>query len=159
MSNNSFSSKTLRRFLEKVEVHAKFLSFREHTRTVDAAARQLGVSRKRIVKSLLFIDDRGSPVLAIVTGDRRVDESKLAAACNARNVRRASPSEVKAFTGYEIGAVPPVGHKTKMRTIMDERIFKFDEVIGGGGDVNTLLEISPLDIKKLTGAEVRDISR
>jgi len=157
MADNSLSSENLRNYLKKAGVYAKFLRFREHTRTVDAAARQLGVCREKIVKSLLFIDDRGLPVLAIVTGDRRVDEAKLAVACNAKNVRRATPSEVKFFTGYEVGAVPPIGHKTKIKTIIDEEVFKFDRVIGGGGDVNTLLEISPLDIKKLTDGEIRDI--
>jgi len=34
----------------------------------------------------------------------------------------------------------------------------FDKVIGGGGGINTLLEISPVEIKRLTDGEVKDIS-
>jgi len=159
MSCGSFSSESLKRYLENAGVNAVFLKFEEHTMTVDAAARQLGVSRERIIKSLLFIDDSGLPVLAIVTGDKRVDEAKLAAACNSRSVRRAAPEEVKSITGYDVGAVPPVGHKTMIRTIIDEKVLQFDRVIGGGGDINMLLEISPSDIKRLTPSQIRNISR
>jgi prolyl-tRNA editing enzyme YbaK/EbsC (Cys-tRNA(Pro) deacylase) len=38
--------------------------------TVDAAVRRLGVSREKIIKSMLFIEGGGLPVLGIVTGDR-----------------------------------------------------------------------------------------
>lgn len=159
MSCESFSSMFLKKHLESMGVNAVFLKFEEHTMTVDAAARQLGVSRERIIKSLLFVDDAGLPVLAIVTGDKRVDEAKLAAACNVKNVRRATPEEVKSFTGYDVGAVPPVGHKNMMRTVIDEKVLQFDRVIGGGGDVNMLLEISPLDIMRLTNSQIKNISR
>lgn len=159
MSCESFSSEFLRKHLESMGVNAVFLRFEEHTMTVDAAARQLGVSRERIIKSLLFVDDDGLPVLAIVTGDKRVDEAKLAAACNAKNVRRATLEEVKSFTGYDVGAVPPVGHKSMIRTIMDKKVLQFDRVIGGGGDVNMLLEVSPSDIRRLTNSQIKDISK
>jgi prolyl-tRNA editing enzyme YbaK/EbsC (Cys-tRNA(Pro) deacylase) len=35
----------------------------------------------------------------------------------------------------------------------------FDKVIGGGGEINALLEISSTDIRKLTNGEIRDISK
>lgn len=154
-----FSFKHLKSFLESIGVDARFFRFTEHTMTVDAAARQLGVNREKIIKSLLFIRDDGSPVLTIVTGDRKVDERRLAAVCDTKRVRRATADEVKQFTGYEVGAVPPVYHKIKVRTIMDRRVFDFDRVIGGGGEVNVLLEISPNDIQRLTDAQISDISR
>jgi len=66
---------------------------------------------------------------------------------------------VKRFTGYEVGSVPPVGHKRKIRTFIDEKVMSFDKVVGGGGEINTLLEISPAEIRRLTDGEVRDISK
>ncbi|MBS7649337.1 MAG: aminoacyl-tRNA deacylase [Candidatus Bathyarchaeia archaeon] len=157
--SRDFSFEGLRSFLEDIGVNVRFFKFTEHTMTVDAAARQIGVGRERIIKSLLFICDDGSPVLAIVTGDRRVDEKRLAAACGVRRVRRASHEEVKRFTGYDVGAVPPVYHKIKIRTIIDARVLDFDRVIGGGGEINVLMEINPNDIKRLNDAQVSDISR
>ncbi len=152
------SSEDLKEYLRKMEVSARFFRFEEHTMTVDAAVNRLGVSREKIIKSMLFIDDAGFPVLGIVTGDKRVSEKKLAAACGAKKIRRANPTEVKQFTGYEIGAVPPVGHKMQIRTFIDEGVIRIEKVIGGGGEINSLLEISPAEIKKLTDGKITNIS-
>lgn len=153
------SDEDLEGYLKKNGVEARFFKFEEHTMTVDAAVSRLGVSRERIVKSILFIDDAGLPVLGLVSGDKMVDEKKLARACGAKKVRRANPVEVKEFTGYEVGAVPPVGHKTQIRTFIDEKVMGFEKVVGGGGKINMLLEINPAEIRRLTKGEVVDISR
>jgi len=42
---------------------------------------------------------------------------------------------------------------------MDSRVLNFDRVIGGGGEINVLMEISPNDIMRLSGAQTGDISR
>jgi Cys-tRNA(Pro) deacylase len=153
------SSEDLEEYLKKNGVEARFFKFEEHTMTVDAAVSRLGVNRERIVKSILFIDHAGLPVLGIVSGDKMVDEKKLAMACGVKKVRRANPAEVKEFTGYEVGAVPPVGHKNQIRTFIDRKVMSFEKVIGGGGKINMLLEMSPAEIKRLTNGEVVDISR
>ncbi|RLF01871.1 MAG: YbaK/EbsC family protein, partial [Thermoprotei archaeon] len=46
-----------------------------------------------------------------------------------------------------------------VKTVIDVKVMEKDVVYGGGGSVNKLLEISPRDIKKLTGALVADVSR
>ena len=152
------SSKNLKRYLEGLGVNARFLRFEGHTMTVDAAAGRLGINREKIIKSILFIDDWGRPILAIVTGDKKVDEKKLAIACGARKVARADPAEVKKFTGYEVGAVSPVNHKRQIRTFIDEKVVTFDKVIGGGGEINVLLEISTDDLRRLTNGQITNIS-
>lgn len=65
---------------------------------------------------------------------------------------------MKRFTGYDVGAVPPVGHKKPIRTFIDEKVIRFNKVIGGGGEISILLEISPMDIRRLTNGEVKHIS-
>jgi Cys-tRNA(Pro) deacylase len=151
-------SEELKEHLKRIGVNVRFFEFEGHTMTVDAAVKRLGVSHEKIIKSIIFVDDAGLPLLAIVTGDKRVSEEKLASAAGVRRVRRASPVEVRNFTGYDVGAVPPVGHKTRMRTFIDEGVMKCEKVIGGGGQINMLLEISPVEIRRLTNGEVKDIS-
>lgn len=151
-------SEELKGYLKSMKVDVRFFEFEEHTMTVDAAVKRLGVSREKIVKSIIFVDDAGLPLLAIVTGNDRVSEEKLASAAGVRRVRRANPVEVKAFTGYDVGAVPLVGHKMRMRTFIDEKVMTYEKVIGGGGQINMLLEISPAEIRRLTNGKVKDIS-
>jgi Cys-tRNA(Pro) deacylase len=146
----------LKEYLDKNGVEAKFYEFDEHTITVEAAAKRLNITADKIVKSIVFIDQDGKPLLAIVSGDKRVDEKKLAEASNSQQVRIAKAREVEKFTGYKIGELPPVGHG--LRTFVDSKVMSLDKVIGGGGSTHTLIEISPNDIVKLTNAKVCNIS-
>jgi len=153
------SCEELEIFLRKERVNARILTFEKHTMTVDDAEKQLGVTREEIIKSMLFVDEKGVPVVGIVTGDKKVSEEKLMEVCGARKVKIASPSAVKSLTGYEVGALPPVGYKRVIRTFIDLKVMALDKVYGGGGAINALLEIDPQDIKRLTNAEVVDISK
>lgn len=152
------SREKLEAYLRKEGVNARILTFRKHTMTVEDAEKQLGVSRERIIKSMLFVDEKGVPMVGIVTGDKKVSEEKLMEVYGARRVKIARPSEVKSLTGYEVGALPPVGYKRVIRTFVDPKVMTFDKVYGGGGTINALLEIDPRDIKRLTNAEVANIS-
>jgi Cys-tRNA(Pro) deacylase len=148
----------LEAYLQKREVNAKILTFKKHTMTVEHAEKQLRVSRENIIKSMLFVDEKGVPILAIVTGDRKVSEEKLTKICGAQKVKIARPRAVKSLTGYEAGALPPFGHRKPIRTVIDPKVMVFERVYGGGGAINALLEIDPQDIKRLTNAEVVDVS-
>ena len=152
------SCEKLEAYLRKEGVNARILTFKKHTRTVEDAERQLGFGRERIIKSMLFVDEKGVPMLGIVSGDKKVSEKKLLEVSGAQRVKIARPSAVKSLTGYEVGALPPVGHKRAVRTFIDPKVMTFDKVYGGGGEINALLEIDPQDIKRLTKAEVVDIS-
>ena len=151
-------SEDLESYLHETGADARILTFERGTRTVEAAEKRLGVSRERIVKTLVFTDESGEPILGIISGDRRMSEEKLARACGVQRVKIAHPTAVRDLTGYEVGAMPPIAHKRSMRVVIDPRVMSFSKVYGGGGTVNALLEISPRDIKRLTNAEVADIS-
>ncbi len=153
------SIEELKEYLRNEGIKGKFHILSEHTMTVNAAVNQLGVNPSKIIKSMLFIDNKGQPVLAIVPGDRRVSEKKLAQICQVQSIRRATPAEVKEITGFVVGAVPPVGHKQRLAVFIDKRSMKFPTVIGGGGTTNTLLEINPNDVQRLTEATIHNISK
>jgi Cys-tRNA(Pro) deacylase len=152
------SREKLEIYLRKERVTARILTFKNHTITVEDAEKRLGVDRRRIIKSMLFVDEKDVPMFGIVTGDRKVSEKKLMTVFGALRVKIARPSTVKSLTGYEVGALPPVGHKMKIRTVIDPKVMAFEKVHGGGGATNALLEIAPRDIRRLTNAEVVDIS-
>ena len=78
-------------------------------RTSQEAADALGVAVGQIAKSVIFrrrADDVA--VLVVTSGDRRVDEKKVAAVVGA--LRRADAAFVKARTGFSIGGVAPLAH-------------------------------------------------
>src|SRR4030042_602271 len=86
------------------------------TSTAEAAAQAVGAPLGSIVKTLVFLAD-GTPLLVLVSGDRRADVHRLRAALglSKKRLRLAPPAEVLDRTGFEVGGVPPVGHGATVR--------------------------------------------
>ncbi len=145
----------LKKFLKSKGIEADFHEFSDPTISVEDSSEQLGVEPDKIVKSLVFIDQDGNPILAIVPGTKRVDEEELSKV-HGSEVRIAKAREVEEFSGYKIGEVPPIGHDLK--TVMDREILNSEKVIAGGGSTHTLMELEPKDIVEVTDAVLAEIS-
>jgi len=143
--------------LRRAGVDARVEEFAEGTPTASAAAKAVGSSRAQIVKSLLFICD-GRPTLALVPGDRRADEAKLAAATRARRVRVARPDEVLAATGFEPGGVAPFPAPGVSQVLIAGELLVHDRVWIGAGTERHMAGISPLDLAHLTQARTVDLT-
>jgi Cys-tRNA(Pro) deacylase len=128
------------------------------TMTAEDAATQLHVPLEAIMKSILFTDEKQTPVLAILTGDKRADRNKLASVVGSSKVRVATPEATKEFTGFEVGVLPPVAHKNRITTVIDQKVMSFNKVFGGSGTKEALMEIDPHDVARVTDAKVADIS-
>lgn len=125
-------------------------------RTAQQAADALGVALGQIAKSIIFrrqADD--AAVLVITSGDRRVDEAKVAAQVGA--IGRADAEFVKARTGFSIGGVAPVGHAQPGITLIDADLMRFDEIWAAAGHPHAVFRLRPGDLAGLTGAPVADV--
>lgn len=148
----------LEQLIERGEIAARLIEPGVPTPTVPDAAAALGVDPGQIVKSLLFTDGDGSVVLAILSGASRVDRARLAAATGHQRLKMAAPEAVLTRTGYPAGGTPPVGHIEPLPVVLDARVAAMPLVYGGGGQADTLLEIRPEEILRVTGATVADIA-
>ena len=63
----------------------------------------------------------------------------------------ASPDEVKAVTGFEIGAVGPFGLPGRLRILVDRKLFKQLEVSIGSGVRGTTVFLRTDDLKAALG--------
>ncbi|MGH2347467.1 MAG: YbaK/EbsC family protein, partial [Chloroflexota bacterium] len=118
----------------------------------EEAARAIGTTVERIVKSLVFAS-ADQPVLALVSGGNRVAIARLAEALGAP-VRRADAEMVRAATGFAIGGVPPLGHATELTVLLDEDLLAYDLVYAAAGTPNTVFPITPDELLRVTGARV-----
>ena len=126
-------------------------------RTAQDAADALGVELGQIVKSIIFrrrSDD--AAVLVMTSGDRRVDEAKVAAKVG--ELARADAAFVKAATGFSIGGVSPVAHSNPSVELIDTELFRFDVIWAAAGHPHAVFELTPDDLIRLTGAPVADVT-
>jgi prolyl-tRNA editing enzyme YbaK/EbsC (Cys-tRNA(Pro) deacylase) len=126
-------------------------------RTSQEAADALGVQVGQIAKSVIFKRrSDGVAVLVVTSGDRRVDEAKVAEHAGA--VGRADAAFVKASTGFTIGGVAPLAHAGALVTLIDRELFRFDVIWAAAGHPNGVFCLSPAELVALTGAPVCDVT-
>ena len=130
--------------------------FDESTHTGAEAAAAIGCDVAAIVKSLLFEAD-GAPLLVLASGPNRVDTTALGHRLGA-TIGKADAATVKQATGYSIGAVPPFGHLTPLRTVLDETFLELDVVWAAAGSATAVFAIAPAELALLTDAEILPIS-
>jgi prolyl-tRNA editing enzyme YbaK/EbsC (Cys-tRNA(Pro) deacylase)/predicted Fe-S protein YdhL (DUF1289 family) len=129
-------------------------------RTAHQAADALGVSVGQIAKSIVFRrKSDNAAVLVVTSGDQRVDEKKVEAlACDGKRLGRADAAFVKAATGFSIGGVAPLAHVTPVVTLIDQSLFRFDELWAAAGHPHAVFRLSPQALQRLTGAPVVDLA-
>ena len=131
--------------------------FEQPVPTAAAAAAVLGVEVGAIANSLVF-DADGDPLLVLASGAHRVDTGKVAAVIGAQRVRRATPEFVIAATGQEVGGVAPVGHPTRLRTVVDVDLAAYPLLWAGGGDHYTMIAVTYADLLQVTGGQEATVS-
>ncbi len=145
----------VRAVLHEMGIEAQPVEFAESTRTSAEAAAAIGTTVAQIAKSLVFLAD-GAPLLVIASGVNRVDTKKLGALLAAK-ISRADADAVRQATGFPIGGVPPVGHASPLRTVIDEDLLTFPTIWAAAGTPNAVFQTTPADLRKMTSGQVADI--
>jgi prolyl-tRNA editing enzyme YbaK/EbsC (Cys-tRNA(Pro) deacylase) len=141
--------------LRQLGMPTTIVEFADSTRTAEDAARAVGTSVERIVKSLVFLAN-GAPLLVLVSGSNRVDTEKLGSTIGAA-IRRAGAERVREATGFAIGGVPPVGHATSLPVVIDRDLLQYDLVYAAAGTPHAVFPIAPTDLVRITAARVLDV--
>lgn len=155
---NPLNADDLQAFLQVNAIPAEILRLPVPTPTVETAAQAVGAQERQIVKSILFLVD-DQPVLAIACGTAYIDRRAIADlyGVGKKRVKLASPEEVMRLSGYEVGAMPPFGHRQPLRSLLDKRILELSEAFAGGGAENALMRISPQEMLRVSKAQVMDL--
>lgn len=149
----------LRDFIEAHAIACELIELPTAGDSVAAAASALGVSSQAIVKSVLFMAN-DTPLLAIATGETRIDVRNLAAALDIskKRVRLATPVQTLASTGYPVGGVPPFGHPTPLQTFIDSAVRQQQWVYAGAGGPRLVMRISTVDLIQITSGTVTSLA-
>ena len=96
-------------------------------------------------------------VLVITSGDRRVDEKKVEALVG--KLSRADADFVKAKTGFSIGGVSPLAHAQPPVTLVDEELFRFEEIWAAAGHPHGVFKLRPQDLAALADAPTANVTQ
>lgn len=141
----------------RLGVTGEIIKTDDSARTAQEAAAALGVEVGQIVKSLLFQAD-GSPLMVLTSGVNRVDTNKVAKALNLTKISKADADLVRSATGYAIGGVPPFGHLTKMRILIDPQLAQYEVLWAAAGHPYFVFSTNFDELVLHSGAIVHDVA-
>ena len=127
-----------------------------HARTAREAADALGCEVSQIVKSLVFADPSGHPLLVLAAGDVRVDEERVAGVHGAP-VTLADARLVREAAGYAIGGVPPFGHEQPLETLIDRSLARHAMVWAAAGTPHHVFSIETDALQRVTNGHWSEV--
>jgi prolyl-tRNA editing enzyme YbaK/EbsC (Cys-tRNA(Pro) deacylase) len=129
------------------------------TRTSQEAAESIGCKVAQIAKSLVFRDKQsGDPILVVASGANRVDLKKIRQATGLK-LGKADGDYVKTHVGFAIGGIPPAGHTSTLKTLLDPDLKKYDIIWAAAGTPFAVFQLTPGDLEPLTNGTWVDLSQ
>jgi Cys-tRNA(Pro) deacylase len=113
------------------------------------SSEELGVPEHSVIKTLIFEDQDGEPLVILQHGDREVAPGLLAKAIGQKSTRPCLPEVAQKHTGYLVGGTSPFGIKTAMPIYAEETIFDLEHICINAGKRGFLIEISTAELDRV----------
>jgi len=119
--------------------------------SLEQAAQERGQQFEQVVRSILFRWASDEYLMVLVGGPQQIDWKRLRHATGHSRMTMATPDEVLAVTGFEIGAVGPFGLPRPIRILLDEGVLREKEVSIGSGVRGTAVIMTTADLARALG--------
>ena len=148
----SKNSRVVQNYLLNFGLQLEVVEFAESTKTAQEAADAIGCEIGQIVKSLIF-KNKNQGLLFLVSGKNNLDTNKVSRELKTE-IKKADAEFVKEATGFSIGGVPPVAHKTKLETYIDQDLLGYKEVWAAAGMPFSVFRLESRMLQPLTNGKV-----
>ena len=153
-SGLSASAQRVQEALEAKGVALKVMELPGSTRTAQEAAYAAGCEIGQIVKSLIFKgSNSGEAVLVLTSGSNRVDEARVSEELG-EPLGLADADFVRETTGFAIGGVAPVGHRSEISTYIDDDLMGYEFIWAAAGTPRAIFKLSPGELVRITGGKI-----
>jgi Cys-tRNA(Pro)/Cys-tRNA(Cys) deacylase len=126
--------------------------------SAELAAQLLGMPPERVFKTLVASGDRTGAMIVLLPAGTVVDLKRLAVASGDKRIELKPLSQVLKLTGYERGAVSPLGMRRRYPVYIDETIELWSEVGISAGAKGLEILIAPADLIEITSAKLVDLA-
>jgi len=121
------------------------------------AVEALGLDPARVFKTLVA-DVDGKLTVGVVPVTGQLDLKALAAAAGGKKAKMADPVAAQRATGYVLGGISPLGHRSRLPVVIDASASSFETIHCSAGRRGLEVELSPADLVRLTSAVLAPIA-
>jgi Cys-tRNA(Pro) deacylase len=141
----------------KVEFTSHFYDYEEKGGTA-VSSRELGVNEHEVVKTLVMEDEKKSPLIVLMHGDRTVSTKTLARVLGVKTVTPCALDTAQRHSGYRVGGTSPFGTRRKMPVYVERSVLALPAVYINGGSRGFLVCIAPQVLTQLLAATPVDVA-
>lgn len=123
-----------------------------------ASARALGVDEHAVIKTLVFEDEKKTPLCILMHGDREVSAKNLARAIGVKSVAPCRPDVADRHSGYQVGGTSPFGLKRAMPIYAERSVLELPKLYVNGGARGFLVEITGADLARVLSPRAVDVA-
>jgi len=116
--------------------------------TLEQAASERDQLPEQVIRSLLFRLSDQRFIMVLVGGSSQVSWKLLRQVLGESRLTTADLAELKAVTGYEIGAVAPFGIPGHIPIYIDQGVLEPEEISIGSGVRGTAIILTSADLRK-----------
>ncbi|HWQ50983.1 MAG TPA: YbaK/EbsC family protein [Terriglobales bacterium] len=124
----------------------------------EAVRDSLGLEEGRSFKTLCAKGESGRALVFVVPVEASLDLKKAAKAAGEKKLALLPLKELRDLTGYERGAVSPVGMKKLYPTFIDETAILFDTIAVSAGAKGVSVFVAPEELRAFVAAQFADIT-
>lgn len=144
--------------LDAAGVAYKFFRHPAQVTSLEQAARERDQEPSQVIRSIVFRLAKNEFVMVLVAGPAQISWPALREYLGQSRLTTAEKSEVINATGYQTGAVSPLGLPRPMRLLVDKSVVQEGEISIGSGVRNTTVILKSADLLDLLGAvEIVDV--
>ena len=137
---------------EKAAFEEHLYAYEERGGTA-VSARELDVPEEIVVKTLVFEDERGNPLIVLMNGGDHVSTKNLARTLGRKTIQPCKPEIAQKHTGYQVGGTSPFGTRKRLPIYMESRIRDLDKVYINGGKRGFLVSLHPDELIRILKPE------
>lgn len=131
----------------------------QRARSAEESARFQGIALEQLLRTIVVRRGEDDYVFVLVPGGRQLDWPKLRAHLGVNRLSLPDAEEARRATGYERGAITPLGSAHAWPVIADPTVPELERVAVGGGGHGINLHLSGRDLVEHLGAEVADVTK
>ena len=120
------------------------------------SAEVLGLDPFAVVKTLVMQDEKGSPLIVLMHGNRSVSTKNLARQIGAKSVEPCAPEVANRHSGYLVGGTSPFATRKRMPVYVERSILDLPRICINGGRRGYLVGLEPEVCVRLLGAQPVD---
>ena len=112
----------------------------------------LGFDPYTVVKTLVMQDEKASPLLVLMHGNRTVSTKNLARQIGAKSVEPCTPDTANRHSGYLVGGTSPFATRKRMPVYVERTILDLPRICINGGRRGFLVGLEPEVLTRLLDA-------